>query len=189
MKRFLLVFFFLNTTVFASDVYHSISIRSSTLGKEDDYELKLGFSNVLFLNDLHLKYERENDFHYRGIELKTNKFNKLYGELYIDEAKDINEQWLYRDMIDILGFNVRVSSHWDKWKDPKLMGGIYTGIELELNNLSLCWLGAFDTDFSKDIIFRNDFVLDMGFGQSLSLYTYSGNTNFWQIKQVGNYRF
>ena len=47
MKFLLFVFFFLNTAVFANtSAYHSISFRSSTLGVEDDYELKLGFSNV-----------------------------------------------------------------------------------------------------------------------------------------------
>lgn len=174
----------------AGEAYHSISIRSSKTGIKDDYELKVGVADVMFLNELHLKYERENDFHYRGLHAKTNKYYKLYGEVFIDEAKNINEQWLYRDIMRVLDISIRVSSHWQKWQNPALMGGLQNEFQFTLFGIPVFWDSAIDTDFNSKTILRNRIVLKLLQGQSLNFYRHSGSgADYWQIKQIGEYRF
>lgn len=146
-------------------VYISISVR--TPKQEDieliDYETKSGVESIY--GSLDIKSERENGVMYEGIHLKTAKTKiegkKIYdilsgisAEIEVDTSRDIHEQWLYYDLLDIFDVAfIRMSGKWDRWE----WQGVWMGMQGSMLIYNIVSLKiSYDTDCINQQIFKSE---------------------------------
>ena len=111
----------------------SLSFRNANIdGEPYDYEIVGGLSGDLLT--LKVKYERENGELYRGLKLKTEEVSGYSMVIHIDEAHNINRQYIYKTLLNINDrITVRSTNEFNQWSEYRVMFGMV--IDLSENNL------------------------------------------------------
>lgn len=180
--------------------YLSFSVRTPRQDPDTnpiDYELMLGIANIPFIERTDLKTERENGNHYKGWYLKTKPtkhphtlLKEYSAEIEIDQARALNEQWIYRKLAGILGLDIRLSGRWDTWDFDTLMLGVSSKWNLWRN---IHYEASLDTNFTDRTISRHNIYaqarLTRHIAQDLRLYRHIGaGQNHWQIKTAVRFK-
>lgn len=110
-----------------------------------DYQVKSHIRTMA--GELEGKYERENGELYRGLFVRTKAIQGkdsisinpltpqflegIYVEIKIDEADQLNKEYVYKNFIDLDILKLRSCYQWTYWKDRKFMGGFEINFDTE----------------------------------------------------------
>lgn len=126
----------------------------------NDYNYVYGGKTKNVIAEIEVSRERENGLFYNGIFVRTQELYDTFAEIKINEANNINKQYIYKNLLtlptgnseqDILKF--RTLYQWTRWKDPKWMGGV----EINFDTKRITTRYEYDTNFIDRHISRFNF--------------------------------
>ena len=136
-----------------------------------DYHISGGISGVIPFSTLVAKHERENGEIYRGIRVETmkspglgndplNLLSGIHGTLRIDEARSVNEVYVYKDILDFFTvFQIRISNRWQDWE----YRGVTLGAKLDLSIGRTATGISYDTNFDDLHLLIVDYAVRFDF--------------------------